>query len=128
MPEGIHVVAHPQVGPALSATTWVGTPVVGATSTFLIKVSRLHEPVLNAVVTVRVRNAIGSQVYPPSGVMTVPASTTIPGTYMLTPVSTNIFSAAGSFYTINWMITVPSSETDPELILPMNQKVIAQAP
>ena len=113
---------HPQVGPALSATTWVSSPVVGATTTFSISVTRARMPVSNAVVTVRVRNAADVTVFP---ITSVPVNTTILGSYSLTPVSRSIFTVAGASYRIDWVVTVPAAGTDPELVLPLSQQVEA---
>lgn len=128
MPEGLKVTAHPQVGPALSATTWVGLPIVGATTSFAMKVSRMNEPVSGATVTLRIFDSTGSQIYPPSGAVSIPASASMPGTYVYTSNLTNIFTVAGASYTLNWLVTVPSTLTEPQLILPVTQKVIAQEP
>lgn len=127
MPDNIKVTAHPQVGPTLSATTWVGLPVVGATSTFVMKVSRMNEPVSGASVTLRVMTVGGAQIYPPSGAITIPESS-MPGSYMYTSALTNIFTDAGSTYVLKWLVTVSATQTDPQLILPVTQRVIAQEP
>lgn len=127
MPEALKITAHPQVGPSLSATTWVGMPVVGATTTFMINVSRLNEPVENANVTLRIFDSFGGQIYPPSGAVTIPPHT-MPGTYLYTSALTNIFLNAGDLYILKWFITVPQTLTEPQLVLPLTQKVIAQEP
>jgi hypothetical protein len=128
MPDYNHLLTHPQIGPALSATTWVGLPVVGATHSFAIRVSRKSDPVNNATVTIRIYDSTGAQVYPASGAMTIPADPTIPGTYSYTPASTGIFTQAGSLYTASWSVTVPAAGSDPQLVLPVIQKLIAQEP
>lgn len=127
MPNGNQIVAHPQVGPALSATVWTTQPVVGATPSFIMRVSRLGEPVSNATVTLRIEDATGTQIYPPSGALTIPPSS-MPGTYMYTSSLTNIFTTAGARYTLRWNISVASTLTTPALVLPVVQQVIAQQP
>lgn len=128
MPDYNQLLVYPQIGPALSATTWVGLPVVGATHSFVIRVTRKGDPVSGAVVTLRVYDASNVQVYPVSGALTIPADAQFPGTYSITPASTTIFSTAGSLYTIKWTVTVAASGTDPQLVLPLEQKVIVQDP
>lgn len=128
MPDYNHLLTHPQLGPTLSATTWIAMPIVGATSTFMMKVAQRGNAIINAAVTVRVFNAAGAQVYPPTGSQLVPADSMIPGTYTLTPSSVAIFSTAGELYTVKWYVTVPSSVTEPQRVLPVEQKLVAQAP
>lgn len=128
MPDYNQLLIYPQIGPALSATTWVSLPVVGATHSFAIKVSRKGEPVAGAIVTLRITDAKNTQVYPVSGALTVPADTEMPGTYSITPASTTIFSSADSLYTVRWSITVPATTHDPQLVLPLTQRVVAKAP
>lgn len=108
MPDFNQLLTHPQLGPALSATTWVALPVVGATHTFALKVSRLGSPVSNASVTVKVQDANGIQVYPATGLASLAIDPRIPGTYTLTPATTNIFTQAGGLYKAIWSVTVPA--------------------
>lgn len=128
MPDYNHLLTYPQLGPTLSATTWIANPVVGATHTFIMKVSQRGAPINNAIVTVRVDNADDFQVYPPLGVQTVPPDSSIPGTYMLTPDTTAIFTEARRQYTIYWSVTVPASMTEPQRVLPVVQRLEAQDP
>lgn len=128
MPDYNQLLVYPQIGPALSATTWVGMPVVGATHSFVMRVTRKGDPVSGATVTVRVFDASNVQVYPATGYQTIPADANLPGTYSLTPASTGIFTVAFATYTVKWNIVVPASGSDPQLVLPLTQKVIAQDP
>lgn len=128
MPDYNQLLVYPQIGPALSATTWVGIPVVGATHSFAVRVTRKGDPVSGAIVTVRVFDAGGSQVYPATGYQTIPADPNIPGTYSYTPASTGIFTIPESTYTAKWNITVPAQLSDPQLVLPITQKIVAKNP
>ena len=128
MPDYNQLLVYPQIGPALSATTWVGIPVVGATHSFVLRVTRKGDAVSGATGTVRVEDASGTQVYPLTGTITIPADPDLPGTYSLTPASTGIFSQAGALYTAYWSVLVPAAGSDPPLVLPLTQKLIAQAP
>lgn len=128
MPDYNAFLTHPQIGPTLSATTWVAQPVVGATTTFLIKVTRRGNPISNATVTVKIQNSAGVQVYPVNSTMAVPQDPNIPGTYSLTPASTVIFTDAGTVYKAIWLVTVPAAGTMPALTLPVTQSLVAQAP
>jgi len=126
MPDTLSLLVHPQIGPALSATTWVALPIVGATPMFTISVSRRGSPVSGATVTLRVKNDLGVQVYPPTGALTIPADAVYPGSYTVTASSTSIFSKVGALYTAYWVVTVPASGNEPQMILPVTQKVVAQ--
>ena len=128
MPDSNQLLIYPQIGPTLQATTWVALPIVGATHTFILKVTRKGEPVVGATVTLRIFDSTNTQVYPVSGALTIPADATMPGTYSYTPASTGIFSVAGSLYTAKWTVTAPASGTDPAITLPITQKLIAQDP
>lgn len=128
MPDYNQLLVYPQIGPALSATTWVGMPVIGATHSFVMKVTRKGDPVAGATVTVRVLNAAGSQVYPATGSQIIPADPDIPGTYSLTPANTGIFTVADATYTALWNITAPAVGSDPQLVLPIKQTLIAKDP
>lgn len=128
MPDYNQLLVYPQIGPALSAQTWVGLPVVGATHSFVMKVARKGDPVSGAIVTLQVLNAAGIQVYPANGLQTIPADPDIPGTYSLTPASTTIFSLPDSLYIAKWNITVPASGSDPQLVLPLVQRLISKNP
>lgn len=128
MPDYNGFLTHPQIGPTLSATTWVAQPVVGATTTFIIKVTRKGNPISNAAVTVKIQNSAGVQVYPVTSTMVVPQDANIPGTYSLTPASTVIFTDAGAIYKAIWLVIVPASGTMPALTLPVTQSLVAQAP
>lgn len=126
MPDTLSLLVHPQIGPALSATTWTALPIVGATPMFTISVSRRGSPVSGATVTLRVKNDLGVQVYPPTGALTVPADPVYPGSYTVTASSTAIFSKVGALYTASWVVTVPASGYEPQMVLPITQKVVAQ--
>lgn len=128
MPDYNAFLSHPQIGPTLAATTWVAQPVVGATTTFMIKVTRKGSPISNATVTLKVVNQAGMQVYPVNSTVAVPADPDIPGTYSLTPASLTIFTTAGALYKATWLVTVPASGTLPALTLPVVQTVVAQSP
>lgn len=52
------------IGPALEATSYVSSPVVGATTKFSIKITRDGNPVNTALVTLQVENMGGSVIYP----------------------------------------------------------------
>lgn len=128
MPDYNMFLTHAQIGPTLSATTWVAQPVVGATTTFTIRVTRRGNPISNATVTVKVQNSVGVQVYPVSSTMPVPLDPDVPGTYSLTPASTVIFANADTVYKATWLVTVPATGTLPALTLPVTQILVAQAP
>jgi hypothetical protein len=128
MPDYNHLLTHPQLGPTLSATTWIAFPIVGATNTFIMKVSQRGVPINNATVTVNVLDYDDYQVYPPLGNQPVPADPNMPGTYMLTPDSTDIFTQANKQYTINWYVEVPATLTEPRRVLPVIQRIEAQSP
>ena len=115
---------HPQIGPALSAKTWVSSPVVGASTTFSISVSRDQLPINNALVTLIVKDAYDSVSLP---LTIVPADSQIPGSYTITPSSRSIFVAVGASYRLEWVITVPASGFVPELVLPVTQEVQAMS-
>lgn len=128
MPDYNHLLAYPQLGPTLSATTWIANPVVGATHTFIMKVSQRGIPINNAVVTIRVLDPDDFQVYPPLGTQVVPPYSSIPGTYMLTPDTIEIFTQSGKYYTVHWSVTAPATNSDPQRILPVVQRLEAQDP
>jgi hypothetical protein len=136
MPDYSQLLIYNQAGPSVEATSYVGLPVVGATTTFRTTVSREGNPINNATVTVKVTNSSGNVVYPlpigsaTSGVgtVTVPRDLRYNGSYMITPTSLNIFTIAGGLYEIEWNISVPSNVTYPVSVLPVRQQVIAQSP
>jgi hypothetical protein len=117
---------HPVIGPAISATSWVSTPVVGATTMFYITVARARVPVTNAVVTVTVKNNKGEVRLATTN---VPPTGLIPGSYSVIPSSRTIFNSADTLYKAEWMITIPAVGSTPELVLPVvTQDMIAKSP
>lgn len=117
---------HPVIGPALSATSYVTTPVVGATTMFYISVSRSMEPINNAIVYITVKDVDGNITFPSTR---VPYTQITPGSYSLTPASRTIFTKIGGLYKAEWVITIPANGNDPELVLPIvNQDMIARSP
>jgi hypothetical protein len=128
MPDLNHMLTHPQLGPTLSAQSYISVPVVGATHTFSIRVTRKGSPVSGAAVTIRVYDSSDTQVYPTSGALTIPADPDIPGTYTYTPVGTGIFTVAYSVYKVEWIVVAPASGSLPQCTLPLTQRVTAQEP
>lgn len=70
------------IGPALEATSYVSSPVVGATTKFSIKITRDGNPVNTALVTLQVENMGGSVIYPtgPGSVTNAAGGTVVTGT------------------------------------------------
>ena len=130
MPDASELLVYAQVGPTIEATSWVGSPVAGATTKFQIKVTRDHDPIDNAVVTLQVKDYNGTIVYPPSGIGTSTVSRDIrfAGTYMIVPDRTNIFRLSGTQYEVIWNISVPATTLYPASVLPFVQRFVAQDP
>jgi len=70
------------IGPALEATSYVSSPVVGATTKFSVKITRDGNPINTALVTMQVENMSGSVIYPtgPGSVANAAGGTVVTGT------------------------------------------------
>lgn len=124
------LIVYDRVGPVLRAESVLNVPVVGATTQFLIKVTRDNTPVSTATVTVQVVNAAGVIVYPAagSGTQVVPLDSKYPGTYTIVPASTTIFTSAEQYYTVRWNVSVAADAIYPNCVLPLTQKVLPVEP
>lgn len=130
MPDASELLVYAQVGPAIEANSWVSSPIAGATIKFQIKITRDHDPIDDAVVTLQVKDYNGTIVYPISGTGTAIVSRDIrfAGTYMIVPDNTDIFKLSGTPYEIIWNISTPSTPLYPSSVLPFVQRVVAQNP
>jgi len=130
MSDASDLLVYAQVGPTIEATSWVGSPIAGATTKFQIKITRDHDPIDDAVVTLQVKDYNGTIVYPPSGIGTsvVYRDLRFSGTYMIVPDRTDIFKLSGTQYEVIWNISAPATAFYPASVLPFVQRFVAQDP
>lgn len=121
---------YENIGPVFRAESEIFAPVIGSTTQFLLRVTRDNEPVNDAIVTLQVKNYEGQVVYPTSGSGTqiVPLSSKYPGTYVIVPQSTSIFSTSQHYYTVLWNVSTLANANYPASVLPMTQKILPMEP